>query len=121
MQDLYLLFLKEHILNNLKKFIFVGALAMYASTGFVAFAQQTAATAAQAEMSDGEIKKVDMEGGKFTIKHGELKNLGMPGMTMVFRAKDPVMLEQVKQGDRVRFVAEKLDGALTVTVIEKAI
>lgn len=108
-------------MKHLNKVIFASALALYVSMGSAAFAQQTSATTAQSEMSEGEIKKVDMGSGKLTIKHGELKNLGMPGMTMVFRAKEPAMLERVKQGDRVRFVAEKLDGALTVTVIEKAI
>ncbi|RJG27915.1 copper-binding protein, partial [Massilia cavernae] len=59
--------------------------------------------AAAAEMTDGEIKKVDKEAGKITIRHGELKNLGMAPMTMVFRAKDPAMLGQVKAGDKVKF------------------
>ncbi|HEX5344367.1 MAG TPA: copper-binding protein [Duganella sp.] len=76
--------------------------------------------AAHAAMSEGEIKKVDKEAGKLTIKHGELKNLDMPGMTMVFKVKDPAMLDQVKQGDKVQFVADKVNGALTVTTIEVA-
>jgi Cu/Ag efflux protein CusF len=71
-------------------------------------------------MSDGEIKKVDKEAGKLTIKHGELKNLGMPGMTMVFKVKSPAMLGKIKEGDKVRFVAEQVAGALTVTAIEAA-
>ena len=66
-------------------------------------------------MSEGEIKNVDKDSGKLTIKHGELKNLGMPGMTMVFRVKDPAMLGQVKVGDKIHFVADKVGGALTVT------
>lgn len=82
---------------------------------------QSVSSASHASMSEGEIKKVDKDGGKLTIKHGELKNLSMPGMTMVFRTKDAGMLEQVKQGDKVRFVAEKVDGVLTVTAIEKSI
>jgi Cu(I)/Ag(I) efflux system protein CusF len=86
----------------------------------VALAQQPAASAAQASMSDGEIKKVDKEAGKLTIRHGELKNLGMPGMTMVFKVQDPALLDKVKQGDKVRFVADKVGGALTVTSIEAA-
>jgi Cu/Ag efflux protein CusF len=71
-------------------------------------------------MSDGEIRKVDKVAGKLTIKHGELKNLSMPAMTMVFRVKDPSMLDKVKPGDKVRFVAEQVGGALTVTAIEPA-
>jgi Cu(I)/Ag(I) efflux system protein CusF len=75
---------------------------------------------ANATMSDGEIKKVDKEAGKITVRHGELKNLGMPPMTMVFRAGSPAMLDQVKDGDKVRFVAEKVNGALTLVRLEAA-
>lgn len=71
-------------------------------------------------MADGEVKKIDKSAGKITIKHGPLENLGMPGMTMVFRVKDPAMLDQVKVGDRVRFRAEKAQGALTLTKLEAA-
>jgi Cu(I)/Ag(I) efflux system protein CusF len=70
--------------------------------------------------SDGEIKKVDKEAGKITIKHGRLANLGMAPMTMVFKVKDPAMLEGVKAGDKVKFTAEKLNGALTVTALQGA-
>lgn len=73
-----------------------------------------------APMSSGEVKKVDKSSGKVTIKHGPLVNLGMPAMTMVFRAKDPAMLDQLKKGDRINFVAEKVNGALTVIQIEPA-
>ena len=73
---------------------------------------------AASSLSEGEIKKVDKEAGKLTIKHGELKNLAMPAMTMVFRVKDLVMLESVKAGDRVNFVAEKIGGQFTVTSLE---
>lgn len=79
-----------------------------------------AAANAQTALSDGEIKKVDKDAGKLTIKHGELKNLDMPGMTMVFKVQTPDMLDQVKQGDKVRFAADKVNGALTVTAIEVA-
>ena len=67
-----------------------------------------------APMSTGEVKKVDKASGKVTIKHGPLDNLGMPPMTMVFRVKDPAMLDQMKEGDRIDFVAEKVNGAFTV-------
>ncbi len=73
---------------------------------------------AAAETTDGEIKKVDKASGKMTIKHGELKNLGMGAMTMVFRAKDAAMLDKVKAGDKIRFTAENVNGALTVTSLE---
>jgi Cu(I)/Ag(I) efflux system protein CusF len=71
-------------------------------------------------LSSGEVKKIDKEAVKITIKHGPLTNLGMPAMTMVFRVQDPAMLDQVKQGDQINFVAEKANGALTVTKIEAA-
>jgi Cu(I)/Ag(I) efflux system protein CusF len=71
-------------------------------------------------MVDGEIRKVDKDAAKLTIKHAELPNLGMMPMTMVFRVQDQAMLGQVAPGDKVRFAAEKVGGALTVTVLEKA-
>lgn len=74
--------------------------------------------AATAAMAEGEVRKVDKERGRLTIKHGPLENLDMPSMTMVFRAKDPAMLDQVKQGDKIKFVAEKIGGAYFVTRLE---
>lgn len=69
-------------------------------------------------MIDGEVRKVDKDAKKITIKHGPLPDLDMPAMTMVYRVKDAAMLEEVKQGDKVKFQAEKLGGAFTVTKIE---
>ena len=69
-------------------------------------------------MSDGEVQKIDKSAGKITIKHGPLQKLGMPAMTMVFRVKDPSMLDQIKEGDRIKFVAEKIDGVLSVTQLQ---
>ena len=77
-------------------------------------------TAAPSDMTDGEVRKVDMDTKKITLKHGEIKNLGMPGMTMVFQVKDPALLDKVKVGDKVRFTAEKAGGAIVVTSIEAA-
>jgi Cu/Ag efflux protein CusF len=106
-------------MQHLNKVVFAAAMALsFASMGSIAQAQQASATAAHTEMSDGEIKKVDKEAGKLTIKHGELKNLGMPGMTMVFKVKSPANFDKIKQGDKVRFLAENVGGALTVTAIE---
>lgn len=70
-----------------------------------------------AEMTEGEIRKVDKENKKITIKHGEIKNLEMPGMTMVFQVKNPDMLDKVKAGDKVKFRAEKAGGAFVITDI----
>ena len=84
-------------------------------------AQQSADVNADANksMSHGEVKKVDTAAGKLTIKHGPLENLGMEAMTMVFKVKDPAMLSQVKVGDKIDFVAEEVDGSLTVTSLQK--
>lgn len=85
-------------------------------------ASDTAAASAPGDqsqqMSEGEVRKVDTDAKKITIKHGELKNLGMPPMTMVFQVSDPAMLDKVKQGDKVTFVAEKVGGQFTVTQIQ---
>lgn len=69
-------------------------------------------------LTDGEVKKVDKDTGKLTIKHGPITNLGMPAMTMAFRVKDPAMLDQVKNGDKIRFATDKVNGALTVIHLE---
>jgi len=75
---------------------------------------------AQAVMTNGEVRKVDKENGKITLKHGEIKNLDMPAMTMVFTVKDPKVLEEVKAGDKVQFHAENDGGKMTVTEIRQA-
>jgi Cu(I)/Ag(I) efflux system protein CusF len=81
---------------------------------------QPATSAAAAPMSDGEVRKVDKDAGKITLKHGPIPNLDMPDMTMVFRVKDAAMLDAVKAGDKVRFAADKVGGQYTVTRIEPA-
>lgn len=72
------------------------------------------------QSSTGEVRKIDKEAKKITIKHGPLQALDMPAMTMVYRVKDPAMLDQVKMGDKVKFQAEKVDGGLIVTRIAPA-
>lgn len=72
------------------------------------------------ELTDGEVRKVDKDAGKITLKHGEIRNLDMPPMTMVFRVEDPAMLETVKAGDKVMFRAEKEGGQYVVTRIQPA-
>jgi Cu/Ag efflux protein CusF len=75
---------------------------------------------AAASLTDGEIRKVDKDAKKLTIRHGPLENLNMPAMTMVFQVRDPSMLDSVKAGDKVRFSADKVGGAYTVTHLEPA-
>ncbi len=71
-------------------------------------------------MVDGEVRKIDKDAGKVTIRHGEIKNLDMPAMTMVFRVKEAVMLDKLQPGDRIKFSAEKIGGQYTVTDVEAA-
>jgi len=73
---------------------------------------------ATAAMTDGEIRKVDMDAKKITIRHAPIEELGMPAMTMVFQVSDPAMLEKVKAGDKVRFNAARTGGAFTVMQLE---
>jgi Cu/Ag efflux protein CusF len=69
-------------------------------------------------MTQAEIRKVDMAAGKVTLRHGEIKNLDMPPMTMVFQVKDRAFLTGLKAGDSVKFTADKIKGAYTVLSIE---
>ncbi len=83
--------------------------------------QGTAATSPGAgQLADGEVRKVDKDAKKLTIRHGPIESLGMPPMTMVFQVKDAAMLDQVKPGDKIKFTADKVGGAYTVTKIEPA-
>lgn len=92
----------------MKKVFAVSSLLMVASV----FAQTTLPT------TEAEVRKVDIDAKKITLKHGEIKNLGMPPMSMVFQMKDPSMLEKFKAGDKVQFTADNLNGAITVMSIE---
>ncbi|MDR7377029.1 Cu/Ag efflux protein CusF [Rhodoferax ferrireducens] len=88
----------------------------------LAIASISAAALAQATLpyTDGEVRKVDLSAQKITLKHGEIKNLDMPPMSMVFQVKDPALLEKVKTGDKVKFTAEQIGSALVVTDIQPA-
>jgi Cu/Ag efflux protein CusF len=68
-------------------------------------------------MADAEVRKVDLENKKITLRHGFIKNLDMPAMSMVFNVRDITLLEKVKVGDKVKFSAEKLDGGFVVTTL----
>ena len=77
-------------------------------------------TVAQPLMINGQVTKIDESAGKITLRHGAIKKLDMnEGMTMVFRVQDPAMLKQVKVGDKVRFDADRVNGQITVTKIER--
>ena len=78
------------------------------------------AQASTGDMTDGEVRKVDKEGGKLTLKHADIKSLDMPGMTMVFVVKDKAMLDTLKAGDKIKFKAINDSGKFTVTEIVHA-
>ncbi len=79
-----------------------------------------AAAGEAAALTDGEVRKVDKEAKKLTIRHGPITNLDMPAMTMVFQVNDAALLDAVKSGDKIRFHAEKVGGAYLVTRVEPA-
>ena len=117
-------------MNTLKSFISIATVAFASTMSFAASAQAVAQPAdsggivlnqaGAADMTDGEIRKVDKDTKKITIKHGEIKNLDMPGMTMLFQVKDLAMLDMIKPGDKVKFRVEKSGGGLVVTEIQVA-
>lgn len=78
------------------------------------------AQAAAGDMTDGEVRKVDKEGGKLTLKHADIKSLDMPAMTMVFTVKDKAMLDKLKAGDKIKFKAINDAGKFTVTEMQMA-
>lgn len=75
--------------------------------------------AAPASATEGEVRKIDHAKGKLTIKHGEVKNLQMPAMTMAYRAKPVTLLNGLTVGDRIEFTADKIDGQYVVTAVRK--
>ena len=79
-----------------------------------------ASAIAQQTLTAGEVTKLDKTGGRITLKHGEIKNLDMPPMSMTFHVASPKLLDGVTVGDRVHFAAERLNGQFTVTVLNKA-
>ncbi len=108
-------------MKTLKMFTVAAAAALSVAVSPLAWGQAGKdKTAAASDMTDAEVRKIDKDNSKITLKHGEIKNLDMPGMTMVFQLKDAAMLDKLKPGDKVKFKAEKLGGAYTVTAIEMA-
>jgi Cu(I)/Ag(I) efflux system periplasmic protein CusF len=87
---------------------------LFALAGVLALVQP-----ASAQSVDGEVTKIDAEQNKITMRHGPIKNLDMDSMTMVFRVQDPAMLKNVKPGDKVLFEADRVNGQITVTKMQK--
>ena len=102
---------------NLKNVAFGGLAAAFVALASAPVVAQSAAPAVaqSAALTAGEIRKVDADQGKVTIKHEPIQNLDMPAMTMVFRAAKPELLKDVKAGDKVQFRVESVAGAFVVT------
>lgn len=81
-------------------------------------AASPAAAASNADMVEGEVRRIQRDSGKLTLRHGEIRHLAMPGMTMVFQVKEPALLDKVKVGDKVKFLVEKAAAGYVVTAIE---
>lgn len=86
----------------------------FATIAFIAFALPAAA-----QSVNGTVTKIDEAQSKLTINHGPIKNLDMDAMTMVFKAGDPAMLKGLKSGDKIRFDADRVNGQITVTKLQK--
>ncbi|MNV31142.1 Cation efflux system protein CusF precursor [compost metagenome] len=112
-------------MNIIKHILAISAVALGVALPMSSFAQpamdpaQTEA-AQPTSLTEGEIKKVDLDNGKVTIKHGDIQHLDMPGMTMVFTAKDKSLLANVKPGDKVKFMVVNEGGKMVVTDIQPA-
>lgn len=85
--------------------------ATLSTVAFVALAQAL-------PMAEGEVRRIDKASGKIALKHGEIKNLDMPPMSMVFQVKDKAMLDNIKAGDKVNFTVDQVNGDYTVMSIE---
>lgn len=90
------------------------ALALLPLSSAVAGSGVVLELAQAAPMADGEVRRIDKEQGKVTLRHGPIPSLDMDAMSMVFRVKDPVMLDRMTVGQKIRFEAAKVDGQLTV-------
>ena len=93
---------------------------MKSSLTFLAALAAVTIASAQAPAANGEVTKIDKANSRVTLKHGEIKQLDMPPMTMAYRVRSPQLLDGLAVGDRVRFTAERIDGNYTVTTLAKA-
>ena len=106
------------------RFLAISAMVLGTALPVGAFAQaatdtsKVPTTQMSASMTDGEVKKVDQDTGKVTIKHGEIKHIDMPGMTMVFTAKDKSLLTSIKPGEKIKFMVINEGGKMIVTDIQ---
>ena len=77
-------------------------------------------TSSNSSLTDAEVEKVDRATGMVTLKHGALENVGMPPMTMAFKAKNAAMVKQVHEGDKVKVRVENVNGTLIIVKLKKA-
>lgn len=99
--------------------ILLGLALPAAAMGEMPMSERRTSQAAVAKPTEAEVKKVYLDTGKITLKHAEIKNLEMPGMTMQFSVKDKTMLKGIAAGDKVLFTAEMANGEIVVTSIIK--
>jgi Cu(I)/Ag(I) efflux system periplasmic protein CusF len=97
----------------------LAALAQHNHAAMMA-AATTAPTTKSDAISEGVVKKIDRQAGTVTIAHGPLTNLGMGPMTMTFRLKSPALIDGIKEGTRIQFVADNVNGELTVVALQAA-
>ena len=112
-------------MNTIQRLLTISALAMGAALPLAGHAQVSpspgqVAVPVSDSMTEGEVKKVDPDNGKITLKHGDIKNLDMPGMTMVFTVRDKGQLTKLKPGDKVQFMVVQEGGKMVVTDIQPA-
>lgn len=112
-------------MNAIKKILMISAVSMGMAWPVLSSAQAMTehnkagmSGTGAAMMTDGEVKKVDAAAGKVTLKHGDIKHLDMPGMTMVFTAKDKSLLSNIKPGDKVKFMVINEGGKMLLTDIQ---
>ncbi len=116
----------EEIMSNIKHILVISSLAMGVALPMSSISQtmmmdqSKMGMSQSASMTDGEVRKVDRETGKVTIKHGDIKHLDMPGMTMVFTAKDKGLLTNLKSGDKVKFMVINEGGKMVITDLKPA-
>ena len=108
-----------------KRYTLPLAAALLAATAAPLALAQSSAPAVQVaqasgDLVDAEVRKIDRDRSRVTLKHAEIKNLDMPPMTMVFRVADPKMLDGLAVGDKLRVDIAKVDGQYTVTALRKA-
>lgn len=99
---------------TLSALLLLAPVAMHAQADDTKRQPDPAAAAATADMTDGEVRKIDLGAGRITLRHGEIRNLDMPPMTMVFNVKDKALLDRLKTGDKVKFRAVQEAGKYTV-------